>query len=185
MGNCAIRQQDVEDEAVTDVSNSLLQANSEDRIASRGKILEAESFIDRLVKGGELQDAEPLCPITHSFSPISDEYGCCTYARQIFIPKGTVAFGKIHRHSHHNFLMQGCLSVVTEHGKEYLRAPHVFVSEPGTKKAVYAEEDTILVTVHMTRFRGEDELEKIEKELVSPSYADLGFIVSDKVEGLK
>jgi hypothetical protein len=185
MSNCAIKQQDVEDEAVTNANNSLLEANSEDRIANRGKILAVESLIDRLVKGGELQDAEPLCPITHSFSPISKEYGCCTYARQIFIPKGTVVVGKIHRHSHHNFLMQGCLSVATEHGKEYLRAPHVFVSEPGTKKALYAEEDIILVTVHMTRFRGEDDLEKIEEELISPDYADLGLIVADKVEGLK
>jgi hypothetical protein len=37
----------------------------------------------------------------------------------MFIPKGTVIIGKIHRHQHLNFILQGKVSVATEFGKKY------------------------------------------------------------------
>jgi quercetin dioxygenase-like cupin family protein len=71
--------------------------------------------------------------------------------RQIFIPKGTVLTGHIHRYSHPNFLMSGEVIVVTEHGgREHLKAPLALISKAGTKRAVYAVEDTVWCTVHQT-----------------------------------
>ena len=148
------------------------------KIAFRQKILGAEQHMLTLIADGKADDAMPDCVLTHTFSPIHDEYGCCTYARQMFIPKGTVIIGKIHRHAHHNFIMQGKVSVATEFGKKYFEAPCVFISETGLKRAVYAEEDTIWVTVHLTKHSGEESLDKIEEETIAPDYESIGLISS-------
>jgi quercetin dioxygenase-like cupin family protein len=85
-----------------------------------------------------------LCPLTHTFAD-------GVYVREIFIPKGTVVVGKIHRFSHPNFLMRGEVIVVTEDGgREHLTAPRAMISPAGTKRAVYALEDTVWITVHVT-----------------------------------
>jgi len=109
-----------------------------------------------------------------------EEYGCRTYARQMFIPQGTLIIGKIHRHQHLNFILKGKVSVSTEFGKKYFEAPCTFVSEEGLKRAVYAEEDTIWVTVHMTKHL---ELDAIESELISPTYDEMGLLgdITEKV----
>jgi len=94
------------------------------------------------------------------------------------IPKGTLIIGKIHRHQHLNFITQGKVIVYTEFGEKHLEAPCTFISEVGLKRAVYAEEDTLWTTVHMTAFDSEAELSKIEDEVIAPSYDDLGLIAS-------
>jgi hypothetical protein len=43
---------------------------------------------------------------------------------------------------------------------------------------VYAEEDTLWTTVHLTEHRGEENLDKMEAEVIAPSYNDLGLIAS-------
>lgn len=101
------------------------------------------------------------CPLKHSFAP-------GVYVREIFIPKGTVLTGKIHRHEHPNFLMKGEVIVVTEFGgREHLKAPMSMISKAGTKRAVYAIEDTVWITVHLTN---ETDLKKIEDEIIAPTY---------------
>ena len=151
----------------------------------RKKILHAQDAMIDAVESGELADAMPSLELTHSFAPVVDEYGCCTYARQMFIPAGTMIVGKIHRHAHHNFIMQGLIEVATEHGTELLEAPCVFVSEVGTKRAVRALEDTIWVTVHLTKHSEEEDLDKIEDEVISPSYEEMEMLVSESLRSIK
>lgn len=130
------------------------------------------AFQDAMIKAkeeGKLETAE--YPLKHHFTPIDKKYGCCAYAREIFIPKGHVVIGKIHKHAHLNFILQGKVSVATEFGRKYFEAPCIFVSEPGLKRAVYAEEDTIWATVHLTEHSGEENLDKIEDEVIAKSYA--------------
>ena len=102
----------------------------------------------------------PDCPLEHVFAPGA-------YGRQIFIPKDTLLVGKIHKHAHLNFLMQGTVSVATEEGPVVYTAPRMMVSKAGTKRVVYTHEDTIWATVHLTN---ETDLEKIEEEIIAPSY---------------
>lgn len=90
------------------------------------------------------------------------------YARELFIPKGTVATGKVHIHEHLNFVTLGEVTVMTEDGPVRIKAPHVLVSKPGTKRAVYAHEDTIWTTVHATE---ETEVAALEASLVVDTYA--------------
>jgi len=106
---------------------------------------------------------EPDCPVTHHFAP-------GLYAREIFLPKDAIVVGKIHKHSHINTISKGRVQVSTEFGSEELVAPTTFVSEPGTKRAVVALEDTIWTTYHPTE---ETDLEKIEDEVIAPSYEAL------------
>lgn len=106
------------------------------------------------------------CPLTHSFAP-------GIYVREIFLPKGTVLTGKIHRHAHPNFLMRGSVVVVTEGaGRQYLRAPLALISPAGTKRAVVALEDTVWITVHHNPENLTD-LEALEAEIIAPDYAAL------------
>lgn len=110
-----------------------------------------------------------LMPLKHSFAE-------GIYVREIFIPKGMVLTGKIHRHSHPNFLMSGEVLVVTEAGgREHLTAPLSIISKAGTKRAIIALEDTVWITVHVTN---ETDLEKIEEYVIAPSFdaLDAGHI---------
>ena len=50
----------------------------------------------------------------------------------------------------------------------------------GLKRAVYAREDTLWTTVHLTEFEKETELDKIEQEVIALSYSDIGLISSVK-----
>jgi len=128
----------------------------------RENILELEHVLSK-IPGAVFGDSE-LMPLNHSFAE-------GIYVREIFIPKGTILTGKIHRHSHPNFLMKGEVIVVTEHGgREYLKAPLSMISKAGTKRAVFALEDTVWITVHAT---GETDLEKIEEYVIAKSYSDL------------
>ena len=153
-------------------------ANTEEKVGFREKILNAQDRMQDLIKDGLAEDALPSCTLTHTFTPLQEEFGCCTYARQMFIPKGTLIIGKIHRHSHLNFILKGKVKVSTEFGSKELIAPCSFVSEVGLKRAVLAEEDTIWVTVHLTKFTSEQDLDKMEDELIAPSYDDMGLISS-------
>ena len=139
----------------------------------RENILKVESGINDLISNGEAESVVKDCVLTHHFSPIDEKYGCCTYAREMFIPKGTLIIGKIHRHAHLNIISKGKVSVATEFGTKYLEAPCTFVSEVGLKRAVVAEEDTIWTTIHLTNKCGEEFLSEIEEEVIAPSYEAL------------
>lgn len=117
----------------------------------------------------ELPDVE--MPLQHTFAP-------GVYVRTIFIPAGTVLVGKIHRHRHANILSQGHVTVLTEAGgTEELRGPLTLVSEPGTKRAVYAHTDTVWTTIHPT---DKTDLEEIEEETIAPNYAEYEKFIEEK-----
>lgn len=114
------------------------------------------------------KELERLCPLKHVFAP----GGTCqhVYAREIFIPAGTTIVGKIHKHAHLNMLMKGRVSVFTEKGRQDFEGPLTMVSQAGTKRAVYAHEDTIWVTVHLTN---DTDLAKIEEEIIAKDFEEL------------
>jgi quercetin dioxygenase-like cupin family protein len=120
------------------------------------------------------RDTEQMCPLTHTFAEQ-------VYAREIFLPKNSVVVGKIHKHSHLNFLMTGRVKVATEEGVKEITAPAMFVSAPGTKRVVFAVEDSVWITVHVTEHQ---DLEKIEEEIIAKSYEDINRISHTKSEVL-
>jgi len=109
----------------------------------------------------ELRKHEQLdLPVKHFFAP-------GLYVREIFMPAGSVVTGKIHKHAHFNVILAGKVTVSTEFGVEEYEAPCRFVSEPGTKRAVYVHEDCIWQTFHPT---DKTDLAEIEEDVIAPSY---------------
>jgi hypothetical protein len=163
---------------IDEVKYELSDSNSKEKVAFREKVLTVQRGLQQLIEENKIEDTLDQCTLTHLFTPVDPMYGCCTYARQMFLPKGTVIIGKIHKHQHLNFIMQGKVSVSTEHGKKVIEAPASFISEVGLKRAVHAEEDTIWVTVHLTKYSSEEELDKVEEEVIAPTYDEMGLLSS-------
>ena len=155
---------------------NLTSDNSQNKVAFREKVLIVENGIKQRVAENISEAVD--CPLNHYFTPKDDKYGCHVYAREILLPKGSVVIGKIHRHQHLNIISKGRVTVFTEFGKKELVAPCTFISEVGLKRAVYSHEDTIWTTIHLTEHMGEDNLNKIEEEVIAPSYSNLGLIAS-------
>ena len=85
-------------------------------------------------------------------------FGGGVYARQVLIPKGTVAIGAIHLDEHINLVLQGDVTMLTVDGPKRIKAPMMFVAPPGSKKFGYANEDTIWVTVQPAISNDPDEM---------------------------
>jgi hypothetical protein len=152
--------------------------NSLQKVQFRQDILTVQDGLNKMIEDGVIESTLEDCIVKHYFSPKDEKYGCCTYAREMFIPKGTLIIGKIHRHQHLNIISKGKVVVYTEFGEKHLEGPVTFVSEIGLKRSVYAIEDTLWTTIHLTQFVGEENLGKIEEEVISPDYEQMGLIAS-------
>jgi quercetin dioxygenase-like cupin family protein len=91
------------------------------------------------------------------------------YVRALYIAKGVVLTGKIHNFECINIVAKGSLCVTTNDDDKtiILREGMIFNSPAGTKRAGYALEDTIYVTVHRSDKLG---ISNIEKYLVSDTF---------------
>jgi hypothetical protein len=152
--------------------------NTPNKVKFRQDVLAVEQGLKNKVALGELTSGNSNDSLKHYFSPIDAKYGCCTYAREILLQKGNLVIGKIHRHQHLNIISKGRVTVFTEFGKKELEGPCTFVSEVGLKRAVYAHEDTMWTTIHLTAHVGEENLDKIEDEIIASNYSDIGLIES-------
>jgi hypothetical protein len=152
--------------------------NSLQKVQFRQDIMTVQNGINKMIEEGAIESTLEDCIVKHYFSPKDEKYGCCTYAREMFIPKGTLIIGKIHRHQHLNIISKGKVVVYTEFGEKHMEGPITFVSEIGLKRSVYALEDTLWTTIHLTEFVGEEHLGKIEEEVISPDYEQMGLIAS-------
>lgn len=141
-----------------------LPANAAQQAASRGDILALQASMFSLNDGASNAD---MCHLEHHFAP-------GMYGRQCTLPAGSVVVGKIHRHAHLNVVIKGHAKVATEFGSRDVRAGDVFVSEPGAKRAVYAVEETVWITVHTNPTDTRD-LAEIENHVIAPCYEALAF----------
>lgn len=115
-----------------------------------------------------LQDFEALiAELPTAALVVKNYFSKGVYARELFIPKGTVLTGHIHKFNNLNIMSQGHLSIVMEDGSVVdVRAPHTVVSPPGTKRLAYAHEDTVWTTIHGTE---ETDIDKIEEHFIAHS----------------
>jgi len=103
--------------------------------------------------------------------PAKHHFSHGVYARELFIPKDTVLTGRIHKRSQINILAKGEISVLTENGIERIKAPATIVSPPGTKRAGYAHEDTIWITV-CGNDTGSTDPDELEADLTALTYQE-------------
>lgn len=103
------------------------------------------------------------------------------YLRELFIPKGVVIIGKVHKIAHLVILSQGDLSMWAGDGMKRIRASTVTHSKPGAKRAFYAHEDSVLITVHPNPM-DERDIAKIESRLVADTF-DEAYLTSQRTFG--
>ena len=84
---------------------------------------------------------------------------------------GSMVVGAIHNHLHVWFLLTGRLAVVTEKTIEEFIAPCYVLAEPGSKRVIYAMEESIFVNVHKNPKNIED-INKLESEIVSKTFEE-------------
>ncbi len=97
-------------------------------------------------------------PLTHHFNEGQ-------YAREIFNPKGSLIVTKTHKQGNFSFIPSGRLLVISEDGQKELSAGMFFATKPGTKRLIYALEDTRFVTVH-PNFSNTHDLEELERQII-------------------
>ena len=85
------------------------------------------------------------------------------YCRSVFRNAGTLVVGKVHKKEHFFILVNGEMSVWTKDGTNRVKAPHIWVSKPGTKRVTYAHTNSTAMTIHRTDLT---DLDAIEKDLI-------------------
>lgn len=96
------------------------------------------------------------------------------YTRKLFIPKGSILIGKIHKKSCINIVASGDISVMTETGAKRVQAGYTLISPAGIQKVGYAHADTVFINVFRT---DETDIEKIEAEIACESFEDYERLV--------
>jgi quercetin dioxygenase-like cupin family protein len=104
-----------------------------------------------------------ILPITHHFAD-------GIYAREMFMPAGAILTGAVHKTNHMCILSKGHVRVASEDGPIDLVAPATIIAPPGTKRAIYALEDSVWTNIHATN---ETNLDKIVEELTESTAAEL------------
>lgn len=123
---------------------------------------------DRIIRLEKLMKAEG-CPVGDQL-PLDHQFAPGTYARTIFMPKGSFVIGKIHRNACVNVMSLGSATVWTEYGEREITAPAVWISDPGTQRVVHMHEDVIWTTVHQNPDNLTD-LEVLEGQVILPDYS--------------
>lgn len=85
------------------------------------------------------------------------------YVRKLVMRAGTFVVAKRHAQEHVCIISQGRATVVTEKGRQEIKAPMHFVSPAGTKRVVLVHEDMVWTTIHRT---DKTDLKEIEDELI-------------------
>lgn len=109
------------------------------------------------------------------------------YVRAITAPAKSVLTGQEHLGECLNMVPVGKIAVASELGRKVITGGGpgcMFVSGPGTRRAGWAEEETIYVTFHLNPTR-ETDIEKLEALLVKPPRAELMPVLEQlKAKGL-
>ena len=102
--------------------------------------------------------------------PIKHHFADGIYAREMFMPAGAILTGAVHKTNHMCILSKGHVRVASEDGPIDLIAPATIIAPLGTKRAIYALEDSVWTNIHATN---ETDLDKIVEELTESTAAEL------------
>ena len=85
------------------------------------------------------------------------------YARELRIPAGVCIVGALHKTKHFMMVSKGRCSIATHEGSTVVEAPYIVETQPGIKRVVYAETDSVMITFHVTN---ETDIEKIAEQIL-------------------
>lgn len=113
--------------------------------------------------------------VEHHFAP-------GVYMRTMFIPAGVALVGHIHRHACISIVQYGDILVATENGAMRLVGPCTVESPAGTKRAGWAQKDTLFTTVHANPADDRD-IDRLEDFLIAKDYNDLASPITPPLIG--
>lgn len=116
------------------------------------------------------QLAEAMREMPQAEVPVTHRYLNGVYVREVFMKKGLIVVGKIHKQEHIAVISSGEATVLTEEGLKRIRAPYTFKSPPGVRRALYIHEDMVWTTIHRT---DETDLDRIEAQLIAKDFKEL------------
>ena len=146
---------------IIEISNSsTINETSSRKLELREKIVKLQEAI--LDMPGAVRGDQPDCPVIHTFAP-------GLYKREIFNPADHLIVTKIHKMDHFYFLIQGSMSILTEQGKVFIKAPYHGITKAGTKRVIYTHEPCIFITVHSNPDDIRD-MEVIENRLIAEDF---------------
>ena len=93
------------------------------------------------------------------------------YVRQMTIEEGDVIMGAIHKHLHVWFLLSGNVTVLTNGELKEYQAPCTVLSEPGVKRVIYGNEESVFTNVHKNPTNTQD-VRELEKQIVALNYEE-------------
>lgn len=67
------------------------------------------------------------------------------YGRECLLPKGTLTVSRMHKKEFFLILLSGEVTITTPEGNVHVKAPWMTMTVPGTKRVLYAHEDSIFI----------------------------------------
>ena len=148
-------------------NNELSKAESKElALNSREKIQGLQDLL--------IDNADEVNIVTHQNSkifPLEHTFADGIYVRQMTMDKESLVVGAIHNHLHVWFLLSGHITVATEEESLEYVAPCYVLATPGTKRVIYANENSVFVNVHKNPTNCKD-IEKLEQEIVSATFEE-------------
>ena len=108
-------------------------------------------------KGGD-----EICRITHYHAP-------GLYAREMWMPEDCLITGKIHLTEHICILSKGKVTVANGGDSTTYEAPATIISPVGSKRAIYAHEESVWTNFHATKL---SDPEEIEKDIIAETFEE-------------
>ena len=137
----------------------------EQQLQKRSGIMELQDSLMKFVDGENVVKGDSeVFPLKHTFTD-------GIYIRQMSMQKDAVVIGKIHKHNHVWFLLTGHISVADEHNTIEHIAPCYVEAPAGSKRVIYAYEDSIWVNIHANPTNTRD-LEELEELIIAKDYEE-------------
>jgi hypothetical protein len=121
------------------------------------------------IRAGVTELAEILKSYPQEELPVQHEFLDGVYMRTVFMKADTIIIGKIHKQEHVAIISKGSATVLTEHGVVEIKAPFIFKSPPGSRRALRIHEDMVWTTVHRS---DHTDLEQLEEQLIAKDFDD-------------
>ena len=135
----------------------------EQKLQRRGDIMDLQNHLMEFVDGENVVKGDTeVFPLKHTFTD-------GIYIRQMSMKKNSFVIGKIHRHNHVWFLLTGKIAVADENNTVEHIAPCYVEAPSGSKRMIYAQEDSIWVNVHANPTNTRD-LEELEDLIIAKDY---------------
>lgn len=104
--------------------------------------------------------------------PVRHFFANGLYGRELYVPAGVCAVGKIHKHEQITVVMGDCTMVTPGEEPVHIVGYHISSTPAGVKRAVYAHTDTFITSFHPNPDNLRD-MEKVEAFLIAPSFEAL------------